>query len=82
MDVKLTIFYHANRETFLITAEWTMCSSLFIYLTIFTPQTDILSIFLYRTLDNILRSQQTHLYEILNEPTLKNPLQPSHARTP
>ena len=79
MDVKLTIFYHANRKAFLITAEWTMCSSLFVDLTIFTPQTDILSIFLYRTLENIVR---THFYEILNVPTLKNPLQPSHARTP
>ena len=52
MDVKLTIFYHANGKTFLITAERAMCSSLFVNLTIFTPQTDILSIFLYRTLEN------------------------------
>ena len=54
MNVKLTIFNHANRKAFLITAEWAMSSSLFVNLTIFTAQANILSIFLYRTLGNIL----------------------------
>ena len=55
-DSQLTIFYHSHRKTFLITTEWAMRSSLFIDLTIFTPQADILSIFLDRTLGNMVKS--------------------------